>query len=153
MYCPFCRNKDSRVLDSRVIDEGCSIRRRRQCGECERRFTTVEQVQLDVVKKSGVVEHFSRDKVIKGVRKACEGRPVTEAQLAMLGKEVEDSLRASGISEIPSHEIGIAILKPLKELDAVAYVRFASVYRGFESLEDYLAEIRMLQKGNASSQN
>ena len=94
MHCPFCRHTDSKVLDSRIAEEGGAIRRRRQCPVCERRFTTVEQMQLVVVKRSGVVEPFQRDKVINGVRKACKGRPVTEDQLARLGQLVEDSVRA-----------------------------------------------------------
>jgi transcriptional repressor NrdR len=145
MHCPFCRHTDSKVLDSRIAEEGGAIRRRRQCPVCERRFTTVEQMQLVVVKRSGVVEPFQREKVINGVRKACKGRPVTEDQLARLGQLVEDSLRASGQPELPSDEVGVAILGPLRELDQVAYLRFASVYRQFESVEDFESEIALLR--------
>ena len=145
MYCPFCRNTDTRVLDSRAAEDGCSIRRRRQCGQCGRRFTTIEQFQLVVVKRSGVTEAFSRQKVIDGVRKACKGRPVTEAQLAQLGQQVEDTLRASGQAEIPSQEVGVAILGPLSELDPVAYLRFASIYKHYESPEDFIAEINRMR--------
>ncbi|MEL4505680.1 transcriptional regulator NrdR [Luteococcus sp. H138] len=145
MHCPFCRNADSRVLDSRAADDGCSIRRRRQCPACERRFTTIEQVQLSVVKKSGVAEPFNRDKVISGVRKACKGRPVSEADLARLGQRVEESLRASGQGEIPTDEVGVAILDPLRELDPVAYLRFASVYQHYQSVEDFETEIARLR--------
>jgi transcriptional repressor NrdR len=145
MYCPYCRNTDSKVLDSRTTDDGTSIRRRRQCPSCERRFTTIEQMQLVVVKRSGVVEPFNRDKVINGVRKACKGRPVTEDQLARLGQLVEDSLRALGQPEIPADEVGVAILGPLRELDQVAYLRFASVYRQFRSVDDFEAEIALLR--------
>ena len=102
-------------------------------------------MQLVVVKRSGVVEPFNRDKVINGVRKACKGRPVTEDQLARLGQLVEDSLRASGQPEVPADEVGVAILGPLRELDQVAYLRFASVYRQFESVEDFEAEIALLR--------
>lgn len=144
MYCPFCRHHDSRVIDSRVCDEGGSVRRRRQCPECERKFTTVEQMRFVVVKRSGVIEPFSREKVISGVRKACKGRPVTEDQLARLGQRVEEELRATGIPEIATDEIGIAILRPLAELDPVAYLRFASVYRHFDTLDDFRAEIERL---------
>lgn len=147
MHCPYCRHADSRVLDSRAVEDGCAIRRRRQCLACERRFTTVEQIQLMVVKRSGVAEPFNRDKVINGVRKACKGRPVTEEQLARLGQIVEADLRASGMSEIPpADEIGVVILGPLRELDQVAYLRFASVYRQFESVEDFESEIRTLRE-------
>lgn len=141
MHCPYCRHCDSRVLDSRVTDDGASIRRRRQCPVCQRRFTTIEQTQLVVVKKSGVVEPFHRDKVISGVRKACKGRPVTDAQLAHLGQRVEEALRASGQAEVPSDEVGVAILGPLSELDPVAYLRFASVYKHYNSVDDFVEEI------------
>jgi transcriptional repressor NrdR len=145
VHCPFCKHEDSRVVDSRSSEDGTSIRRRRQCPECGRRFTTVESAQLVVVKRSGATEPFSRDKVVGGVRKACQGRPVTEGQLAVLAQRVEDALRAQGSAEIPTHEVGLAILGPLRELDTVAYLRFASVYRAFESLEDFEAEILMLR--------
>ncbi len=149
MHCPFCRNTDTRVLDSRVADDGGSIRRRRICspdnGGCGKRFTTVELMQLTVTKRSGANEPFTRDKAIAGVRKACKGRPVTEDQLARLGQEVEDTLRAEGWAEVPAHEVGMAILGPLRKLDEVAYLRFASVYRAFESADDFEAEIAMLR--------
>jgi transcriptional repressor NrdR len=145
VHCPFCKHDDSRVVDSRSSDDGTSIRRRRQCPECGRRFTTVESAQLLVVKRSGATEPFSRDKVVGGVRKACQGRPVNDGQLAVLAQRVEDALRAAGSAEIPTHEVGLAILGPLRELDEVAYLRFASVYRAFESLEDFEAEILMLR--------
>lgn len=153
MYCPFCRNTDTRVLDSRAAEDGCSIRRRRQCAECGRRFTTIEQFQLVVAKRSGVTEAFSRQKVIDGVRKACKGRPVTEAQLAQLGQRVEDTLRASGQAEIPSQEVGVAILGPLSELDPVAYLRFASIYKHYESADDFVAEINRMQEKSAADEN
>lgn len=146
MYCPYCRHTDSRVLDSRVVEDGAAIRRRRQCPACERRFTTVEQMQLVVVKRSGVVEPFSREKVVNGVRKACKGRPVSEADLARLGQQVEESLRAGGQGEIPADEVGVAILGPLSTLDAVAYLRFASVYKHYSSVEDFEAEIDNLRQ-------
>jgi transcriptional repressor NrdR len=145
MHCPYCRNTDTRVLDSRVAEDGSSIRRRRQCPLCERRFTTLEQMQLVVVKRSGVVEPFSREKVIRGVAKACKGRPVTDADLARLGQRVEETLRASGQAEIPADEVGVAILRPLSELDAVAYLRFASVYKHYDSVEDFETEIERLR--------
>jgi len=145
MHCPYCRHNDSKVLDSRTAEDGGSIRRRRQCPACERRFTTVEQMQLVVVKRSGVVEPFLRDKVISGVRKACKGRPVSEDQLARLGQLVEDSLRASSQPEVPADEVGVAILGPLRDLDQVAYLRFASVYRQFRSVDDFEAEIALLR--------
>ncbi len=145
MHCPYCRHTDTRVLDSRVAEDGTSIRRRRQCPACESRFTTIEQMQLAVIKRSGVVEPFNRDKVVSGVRKACKGRPVNEDQLAKLGQEVEEALRASGKPEVPADEVGVAILGPLRQLDQVAYLRFASVYRQFTSVDDFESEIAMLR--------
>jgi transcriptional repressor NrdR len=148
MHCPFCRHPDSRVVDSRTADDGTAIRRRRQCLDCERRFTTVEQVTLAVVKRAGVTEPFSREKVVSGVRKACKGRPVGEDALALLAQRVEEEIRSTGAAEIPSHEVGLAILGPLRELDEVAYMRFASVYRSFASLADFETEIAVLRAEN-----
>jgi transcriptional repressor NrdR len=145
VHCPYCPNTDTRVVDSRVSEDGGAIRRRRTCSECGRRFSTVEQMQLVVVKRSGVTEPFTREKAISGVRKACKGRPVTEDALARLGQQVEDTLRAEGWAEVPAHEVGLAILSPLRELDEVAYLRFASVYRSFESADDFEAEIALLR--------
>jgi transcriptional repressor NrdR len=145
MKCPFCQNDDSRVIDSRSSDEGLSTRRRRECPECSRRFTTNETITLNIVKRNGVAQSFSRDKVIAGVRRACQGRPVTEDDLAILAAQVEENLRASGQAEVPSNEVGLAILGPLRELDEVAYLRFASVYRSFESIADFELEIEDLR--------
>ncbi len=150
MHCPFCRSDDTRVLDSRVSDDGTSVRRRRTCGGCEKRFSTVEQMQLSVVKKSGAAEPFHRDKAVAGVRKACTGRPVTEDDLGRLGQAVEDALRAGGKPEVLAHEVGLAILGPLRRLDEVAYLRFASVYRRFDSVDDFESEIQMLRLERAS---
>jgi transcriptional repressor NrdR len=133
------------VVDSREADDGQLIRRRRACPECGKRFTTVEEAVLAVVKRSGVTEPFIREKIIAGVRRACQGRPVDEDALALLGQKVEEAIRATGAAEIQSHEIGLAILGPLRELDEVAYLRFASVYRGFESIDDFEKEIDALR--------
>lgn len=145
MHCPFCRNADSRVVDSRTAEDGASIRRRRQCTACGRRFTTMEATSLSVIKRSGVTEEFSRSKVISGVRKACQGRPVEEDDLAKLAQKVEEAIRARGVAEIDADEVGLTILGPLRELDQVAYLRFASVYQGFESLEDFEEAIESLR--------
>ena len=145
MRCPFCHNADSRVIDSREADEGATTRRRRSCPGCGRRFTTVEEAVLAVVKRSGVSEPFNRAKVVAGVRRACQGRPVDEDQLQLLAQQVEDAIRATGAAEVPSHEVGLAILRPLRELDEVAYLRFASVYRAFESADDFEDEIALLR--------
>lgn len=147
MHCPYCRSTDTRVVDSRVAEDGGSIRRRRTCGaeSCGKRFTTVELMQLTVLKRSGATEPFAREKAVAGVRKACKGRPVSEDALACLGQAVEDSLRQAGAAEFAAHEVGLAILGPLRELDQVAYLRFASVYRGFESVDDFESEIAALR--------
>ena len=145
MYCPYCRHQDTRVIDSRTADDGVAIRRRRACPACGRRFTTQETVILTVAKRSGATEPFNRDKIVRGVRRACQGRPVSEDQLALLAQQVEDVIRSRGSGEIPSQEIGLAILGPLRDLDEVAYLRFASVYRGFESLTDFEEEIAALR--------
>lgn len=145
MHCPFCRHPDSRVVDSREADDGAAIRRRRSCPECGRRFTTVETAGLSVLKRSGATEPFSRAKVIAGVRQACSGRPVDEDALALLAQQVEEAVRSTGAAEVPAHDVGLAILGPLRDLDEVAYMRFASVYRGFDSLDDFEAAIGELR--------
>jgi transcriptional repressor NrdR len=145
MRCPYCRHADSRVVDSREAEDGTLIRRRRSCPECGRRFTTVEEAVLAVVKRSGVSEPFNRSKVVAGVRRACQGRPVDEDQLQKLAQQVEDAIRATGAAEVPSNEVGLAILRPLRELDEVAYLRFASVYRSFTSVADFEKEIAELK--------
>lgn len=147
MHCPFCRHPDSRVIDSRTSDDGTAIRRRRQCPECGRRFSTTETASLTVIKRSGVIEPFSREKVMIGVRKACQGRPVTETDLALLAQQVEETLRASGASQLDANDIGLSVLPHLRNLDEVAYLRFASVYQGFDSLEDFDSAIEALRLG------
>ena len=136
MHCPFCQNKQSKVIDSRVIDGGTAIRRRRECSACNGRFTTIEKAQLLV----------SREKVITGVRRACQGRNVSEDALKRLAQEVEEVVRSHGSSQIHANFIGRAILDPLRELDEVAYLRFASVYKSFESAADFEAEIRQMRR-------
>ncbi|MEV6631264.1 transcriptional regulator NrdR [Actinoplanes sp. NPDC051470] len=154
MRCPYCRHADSRVVDSREADDGKLIRRRRSCTECGKRFTTVEEAVLAVVKRNGVTEPFSRTKIMSGVRKACQGRPVDEDSIALLAQKVEESVRAKGAAEIPSHDVGLAILGPLRELDQVAYLRFASVYKSFDSLDEFekeIAELRSAATGRDSA--
>lgn len=151
MYCPFCRHPDSRVIDSRTSDDGVSIRRRRQCPECGRRFSTLETASLSVIKRSGVTEPFSREKIASGVKKACQGRPVTDQDLAQLAQRVEETIRQTGASQVDANEIGLAILEPLRELDEVAYLRFASVYQAFESLEDFESAIDALRDSGSTA--
>ena len=146
MHCPFCHNTDSRVIDSRSLDEGQAIRRRRECPVCKRRFTTTETASLVVVKRSGVTEPFSREKIIDGVLKACQNRPVTRDDLAVLASQVEENVRATGAAHINSDDIGRAILGPLRELDQITYLRFASVYLNFEDLDDFQAAIEELKE-------
>lgn len=146
MHCPFCRHPDSRVVDSRTAEDGSSIRRRRQCPQCTRRFTTMEATSLAVIKRSGVSEEFSRQKIVTGVRKACQGRPVNDDDLAKLAQRVEEKIRGLGVAEIDADEVGLAILEPLRALDQIAYLRFASVYQGFDTLEDFEAAIASLRR-------
>jgi transcriptional repressor NrdR len=141
------------VVDSRSAEDGTAIRRRRQCPECGRRFSTVETASLTVVKRSGATEPFSREKIVAGVRKACQGRPVGEDDLALLAQRVEEEIRATGRAEIDSHDVGLSILGPLRHLDVIAYLRFASVYQAFTSLEDFEAAICLLRaEGGAAGQ-
>jgi len=151
MRCPYCRHPDSRVVDSREHDEGQAIRRRRSCLKCARRFTTVEEAMLAVIKRSGVTEPFSRVKVVSGVRRACQGRPVDEDALAQLAQTVEEAIRATGAAQVPSDEVGLAILGPLRDLDEVAYLRFASVYQAFSSIDDFekaIGDLRLEHRDN-----
>jgi len=145
MNCPFCRYADSRVVDSRSTEDGTAIRRRRQCPECGRRFSTIESASLTVVKRSGATEPFSRAKIVSGLRKSCQGRPVGEDDLALIAQRVEEAVRSTGAAEVDAHEVGLTILGPLRELDEVAYLRFASVYQGFNSLEDFESAITLLR--------
>ncbi|MDA8909793.1 transcriptional regulator NrdR [Pontimonas sp.] len=153
MYCPFCRHPDSRVIDSRTSDDGLSIRRRRQCPECTRRFSTLETASLSVIKRSGVTEPFSREKIAAGVKKACQGRPVTDQDLAQLAQKVEETIRQTGSSQVDANDIGLSILDPLRELDEVAYLRFASVYQAFENLEDFEEAIGLLRENTPISED
>ncbi|WP_100446796.1 transcriptional regulator NrdR [Glycomyces xiaoerkulensis] len=151
MRCPYCRHPDSRVVDSREGEDGKLIRRRRVCQQCEKRFTTVEESVLAVVKRSGATEPFSREKVAQGVMKACQGRPVDADDVQKLSQQVEDEIRSRGVAEVPSNQVGLAILEPLRRLDEVAFLRFASVYRSFDSLEDFEAAIQQLREQHAAN--
>lgn len=136
------------MVDSRLADEGAAIRRRRECLNCGRRFTTFERVEeqpMWVVKRSGQREPFDRAKLVAGVRAACKNRPVTDEQLAELAQQVEEALRVQ-TTEPTSQQVGVAVLEHLKALDEVAYLRFASVYKGFEDLGDFQREVGLLTK-------
>jgi transcriptional repressor NrdR len=150
MFCPFCRHTDTRVIDSRTSDDGLSVRRRRECPECSGRWSTLETASLSVIKRNGVIESFSREKIVAGVRKACQGRPVSDADLAGLAQRVEENIRATGVSQIEANEVGLSILPELRTIDLVAYLRFASVYQAFDSLNDFESAIVVLKAEEAS---
>ena len=150
MKCPFCEFHDSKVIDSRAAEEGNSIRRRRECLQCAKRFTTYEMVEdlpLRVVKKDGRRMAFDRSKILNGLMKACEKRPISLQMLEDTADKVEKELRNSMEREIPSRVIGEVLMKHLKNLDHVAYVRFASVYREFTDIDNFMQELEAL-KGN-----
>jgi transcriptional repressor NrdR len=152
--CPWCLADDDRVVDSRVDEDGTAIRRRRECAVCGRRYTTferIDEIPLMVVKRSGVRQPFDRGKLIDGLRSATKNRPVSEEQLDVLAQEVEDELREDG-SEPSSEQVGLAVLERLRVLDEVAYLRFASVYKGFEGVDDFRREVGLLTKTTAPKQ-
>ena len=153
MKCPSCQNNNSRVVDSRPVDEGRSIRRRRECEECAYRFTTFEKVEespLVVVKKEGTREEFSREKMLRGLIKACEKRPVALKVLEDMTSDIEKELRNQGASEVKSEQIGEMLMDRLAKVDEVAYVRFASVYRQFKDINVFIEELKELIKKEQS---
>ena len=151
MRCPACRTDDTKVVDSRATEDGAAIRRRRSCPVCSFRFTTyerTEEVPLLVVKRSGAKVAFDRRKVVAGVRSAAKGRPVEPEQIEVLATEVEDAMRLEG-HEVTSAQVGLAVLDALRVRDEVAYLRFASVYKGFDEIADFERELHLLAKGTA----
>lgn len=149
MHCPFCKFPESRVLDSRPADEGSSIRRRRECNECGKRFTTYERLEerpLVVVKKDGRREVFDRSKLVAGFMKACEKRPVPIPRIEDTVNHIERELRSQMEPEVPSQAVGELVMNQLLELDEVAYIRFASVYRQFGDIYSFLQEVELLLK-------
>lgn len=149
MKCPFCGHPEDKVVDSRVADEGRAIRRRRECLSCSQRFTTFERIEesgMLVEKRNGDKEPFSKEKLVSGLRKSCKNRPVTEEDLERLGDDVMESARSQGSSVIKSADLGKEILERLRVLDEVAYLRFASVYKDFQELNDFERELGLLQK-------
>lgn len=154
MHCPFCSADDTRVVDSRPSAAGGEVRRRRVCDRCGRRFTTVERWErrpVQVVKKDGRREPFDRAKIVRGLRTACEKRPVAEAEIERLVDEVEAEVREGAEREIPSRVVGDAVMRRLRALDEVAFVRFASVYRQFGDLERFYDELRRLGVGDGAA--
>ncbi|MGI1659782.1 MAG: transcriptional regulator NrdR [Desulfitobacterium sp.] len=153
MHCPFCGNDETKVLESRQVEEGTAVRRRRECDRCSRRFTTFEKYEdmpLVVVKKDGRREEFSRGKLKAGILRACEKRPVSVEQIETMAYEIEKNLRNGHDREVPSKSIGEAVMNNLVHLDEVAYIRFASVYREFKDVQRFLEELHELveKKGN-----
>lgn len=149
MLCPYCGVDDDKVVDSRVAEEGRAIRRRRECLGCGRRFTTFErseEVPLFVAKRNGVEEPFDRDKILEGIRRATKNRPVTDAEIAAIADDIEEELRAGTERPVISSTIGQRVLDRLRDLDEVAYLRFASVYKDFQELDDFEREMGTLLK-------
>ena len=151
MKCPFCGNTDSKVLDSRPNEDRTEIRRRRECNVCQRRFTTYERIEyisLYVIKKDNTREYYSRDKILGGVSRACYKRPVSAEQINKTVDDIENDIFKREVSEISSSEIGEIVMERIKDLDQVAYVRFASVYREFKDVNTFIEEIRKLNNWN-----
>ena len=147
MHCPFCGYEDSKVIDSRPAEDGAAIRRRRECIKCEKRFTTYEKVEslpIIVIKKDKTREQFNREKLLSGITRACEKRPVETEQLDMLVDRIESELQNTLRREISTKEIGEKVMEGLREIDEVAYVRFASVYRQFKDVNTFIAEVNKL---------
>ena len=158
MRCPFCKTDNDKVVDSRGAENGAVIRRRRECLECSRRYTTyerVEEIPLRVVKKDGTREEFERRKIFEGMSKACEKRPVPSDTLERLVQEIERELADVADREVSSHEIGEMVMQKLRTLDQVTYVRFASVYRAFKDINQFLEELRPLleRRGRAHGED
>jgi transcriptional repressor NrdR len=146
MKCPRCKALDTKVIDSRLIEDGFTIRRRRECGKCGYRFTTYEKIELDImiVKKDGRREPYNREKLLSGIRKACHKRPISEHNIKKFVNELELDLIQKGEKEIPSEYIGEKVMQVLKEWDKVAYIRFASVYKEFKDVGEFIDQIKEL---------
>ena len=147
MKCPFCTNLEDKVIDSRISKDGASIRRRRECLACKRRYTTHERIEEtlpSIIKKDGRREPFDRTKILMGIKKACEKRPISIEAIEESVEKIERELQEHGSKEIKSSEIGERIMQELHDLDDVAYVRFASVYRSFKDISEFMAEVRAL---------
>ena len=151
MRCPVCGERDTRVVDSRDLDDSATIRRRRECASCSTRFTTYERVEaarLLVVKRDGTRQEFDRDKLANGLRKALTRRPIADGAAEQAADEIEAQLRGEGMTEVPSSRVGQLAMAKLRELDQIAYIRFASVYQSFEDLEDLKREVDALFEGD-----
>ncbi|MBR4342049.1 MAG: transcriptional repressor NrdR [Lachnospiraceae bacterium] len=149
MKCPFCGNEDTRVIDSRPAEDGSSIRRRRQCDNCDKRFTTYEKIEtipMIVIKKDNIREKYDRDKVWKGIITSCHKRPVSTETINKMIDEIEAEIFGFESKEVPSHVIGEKIMEKLQKIDQVAYVRFASVYREFQDVDTFMSELQKIIK-------
>jgi len=148
MKCPFCKNLQDKVIDSRENEDGLSIRRRRECLECGKRFTTYEEIEtipIMVIKKDSRREKFSREKILGGLLRACEKRPISVDKMGEITSEIEGKLQSLMEKEIPSKKIGEMVMKELHKIDKVAYIRFASVYHEFEDVDDFRKEVKELK--------
>lgn len=155
MKCPSCHRDNDRVIDTRAGEDGLVIRRRRECVECRHRFTTYERIErtaVRIVKKDGVREPFDRDKIKSGLEKACWKRPISEAQIEAIVSAVENEIEASFAAEVESRHVGELVMQQLREVDQVAYVRFASVYRQFQDVHDFVTELRPMLAQSRSRQ-
>ncbi|MGI8708334.1 MAG: transcriptional regulator NrdR [Actinomycetota bacterium] len=155
MRCPYCSAEEDKVVESRLAEEGRTIRRRRECLACSRRYTTFErpeEVPIIIVKRNGVEEPFDSAKVVEGIKRACKNRPVTMAEIESIAADVEDEMRADGRRPVPTSEIGRDVLERLRDLDEVAYLRFASVYKDFQELDDFERELGSLLKKSPPKQ-
>ncbi len=153
MKCPYCGSEDGKVIDSRPAEDNTAIRRRRECNDCRRRFTTyetLETISIAVVKADNSRQAYDRSKVLRGIIRACEKRPVTLAQMEKIADDIESELYQSMEKEVPSTEIGEKVMKHLKEVDEVAYVRFASVHKHFSDIETFMKELKKLIAENKS---
>jgi transcriptional repressor NrdR len=157
LRCPFCQYMEDRVIDSRLTKDGDMIRRRRECSQCRRRFTTYERIEETlplVIKKDGRREVFDRGKILAGLQRACEKRPISVTELEKLIDRIEHRLQESGERELPSRQIGEQVMQELQKLDEVAYVRFASVYRSFRDVNEFMNEVKeLLEKGQKNKGN
>src|SRR5271168_373944 len=156
MRCPKCGNQDDKVIDSRASREGATIRRRRECIGCSHRFTTYEEIEhegLMVVKRDGRREEFSREKLLSGVRKACQKRPISPKTIEELVEKIVDEITGKYDQEVPGTVIGERVMEGLRNLDPVAYVRFASVYRRFEEATEFVSEVKKLEANHDSTQS
>lgn len=149
MRCPFCQNDDTRVIDSRLTDDGDAVRRRRECEACEERFSTIEEASLKlpyIVKSNGEREHYDESKLARGLERALEKRPVESNQISQILHRIKRNLLTCGEREIPARDVGELVMNELRDVDQVAYVRFASVYRSFQDVDAFSDEIKRLQK-------